>query len=54
MNGQEKVLTALDRREPDRVPYDLARTQVTGTAIEAYANLRRHLHPRDGGYRGHA
>ena len=43
MTSRERVLTALDHREPDRVPYDLSSTQVTGIAVEACRALRRHL-----------
>jgi uroporphyrinogen decarboxylase len=43
MTGRERVLTALDHAEPDRVPYDLASTQVTGIAVRACSALRRHL-----------
>ena len=43
MNSRQRVLTALDHREPDRVPYDLGSTQVTGIAIRAYERLRAHL-----------
>ncbi len=43
MDSRERVLTALDHREPDRVPYDLASTQVSGIAVKAYENLREHL-----------
>jgi len=43
MNSRQRVLTSLDHHEPDRVPYDLASTQVTGIAIRAYECLRAHL-----------
>jgi uroporphyrinogen decarboxylase len=43
MTSRERLLTALRHREPDRVPYDLASTQVTGISRVAYDNLRRHL-----------
>jgi uroporphyrinogen decarboxylase len=42
-SSRERVLTALDHREPDRVPFDMGSTQVTGIALVAYRNLRRHL-----------
>ena len=41
--SRERVLTALDHREPDRVPFDMGSSQVTGIAVVAYQNLRRHL-----------
>ena len=43
MNSRQRVLMALDHQEPDRVPYDLGSTQVTGIAIRAYERLRMHL-----------
>jgi len=42
-NSRSRVLTALSRREPDRVPFDLASTQVTGIAVGAYQALREYL-----------
>ncbi len=43
MTSRERVLTALDHREPDRVPFDMGSTQVTGITLRAYENLRRYL-----------
>lgn len=43
MNSRQRLLAALDHREPDRVPLDLGSTQVTGIHIVAYRNLRAHL-----------
>lgn len=43
MNSRERLLAALDHREPDRVPLDLGSTQVTGIHVVAYRNLRAHL-----------
>ena len=43
MNSRERVLTALDHQEPDRVPIDLGGTVVTSIAISTYAALREHL-----------
>jgi len=43
MTPRERLLTSLRHREPDRVPYDLASTQVTGIHRIAYEKLRRHL-----------
>jgi uroporphyrinogen decarboxylase len=43
MNSRERVLTALNHREPDRVPYDLGGTVVTGIQARAYARLRKYL-----------
>jgi uroporphyrinogen decarboxylase len=41
--SRERLVAALDHREPDRVPFDLGSTQVTGIAIKAYEKLRQHL-----------
>lgn len=43
MNHRDRLLTALNHQEPDRVPIDLASTQVTGISRIAYENLRRYL-----------
>ena len=43
MTSRERVLTALRRQEPDRVPFDLGSTQVTTIALGAYCALREHL-----------
>ena len=43
MNGRERVLATLDHREPDRVPFDLGSTQVTGIHTVAYRALRDRL-----------
>jgi uroporphyrinogen decarboxylase len=39
MNSRERLLTTLDHCEPDRVPFDLGSTQVTGIHVVAYRNL---------------
>jgi len=43
MNSRERVLLALNHKEPDRVPFDMGATLVTGISIRAYRNLRKHL-----------
>jgi uroporphyrinogen decarboxylase len=43
MSSRERVLTALDHREPDRIPFDLGSVQVTGIHETAYRHLRRAL-----------
>ncbi len=43
MNSRERLLTTLEHREPDRVPFDLGSTQVTGIHAVAYRRLRRFL-----------
>jgi len=43
MNSRERVLTALNHREPDRIPVDLGSTQVTGIHLVAARGLRAAL-----------
>lgn len=43
MNGRERLLTSLNHREPDRVPYDLGSSQVTGIHEVAYRAARECL-----------
>lgn len=43
MDSRQRVLTSLDHREPDRVPFDLGSVQVTGIHVTAYRNLRQAL-----------
>src|SRR5512139_209383 len=48
MNSRERVLAAIDHREPDRVPVDLGATPSSGISAIAYGNLKRHLGLIDG------
>ncbi len=41
MNARERLLTTLNFQEPDRVPFDMGSTQVTGINETAYRNLRQ-------------
>jgi len=43
MNSRERVQTALNHKEPDRVPFDLGGTPMSGMHKVAYKNLRAHL-----------
>lgn len=43
MNARERVLLALNHKEPDRVPYDLGGTVVTGIHHKAYTAWRQAL-----------
>ena len=43
MNHRERVLTALARREPDRVPIDLGGVRNTTIHVDGYRRLRSHL-----------
>ena len=39
MNSRERVLTAVNHKEPDRIPKDLGATNVTGISVVAYKGL---------------
>lgn len=43
MDSRQRLLTTFEHREPDRIPYDLASTQVTGIHVVAYQKLRAAL-----------
>ena len=43
MTHRERVLAALNHREPDRVPVDLGATRSTSIVVQAYERLNRHL-----------
>ncbi|HZY41301.1 MAG TPA: hypothetical protein VFF59_04785, partial [Anaerolineae bacterium] len=43
MNSRERVLAALNHQEPDRVPFDMGGTVITGIHYRAYAALRDYL-----------
>ena len=43
MNSRERVKLALDHKEPDRVPFDLSATYVTGIHKDAYHRWRQAL-----------
>jgi len=43
MNSRERVMLALDHKEPDHVPFDLGGTSVSLIHLTAYHNLRQHL-----------
>jgi uroporphyrinogen decarboxylase len=43
MNSRERVLTALNHKEPDQVPFDMGGTVVTGIQAKAYRGLRDYL-----------
>jgi uroporphyrinogen decarboxylase len=43
MTSRERVLTALEHREPDRVPIDFSGHRSSGIAAIAYPKLREHL-----------
>jgi len=39
MTSLERVRTALDHKEPDKIPFDLGSTKITGITIKAYENF---------------
>ena len=41
MNGFGRVKTALEHKEPDKIPLDLEGTIVTGINVKALAELKR-------------
>jgi uroporphyrinogen decarboxylase len=43
MTSRERILAAIDHREPDRVPLDLGATPSSGISAIAYNNLKKHL-----------
>ncbi len=43
MTSRERVLAALNHREPDRVPIDFSGHRSSGISVMAYAKLRDHL-----------
>ncbi|MEI8234001.1 MAG: uroporphyrinogen decarboxylase family protein [Verrucomicrobiota bacterium] len=43
MTSRERILAAIDHKEPDRVPIDLGATPSSGISAIAYERLRRHL-----------
>jgi uroporphyrinogen decarboxylase len=43
MNSRERILSAINHRQPDKVPIDLGSSTVTGISAIAYNNLKSHL-----------
>jgi len=43
MTSRERVVAAVEHREPDRVPVDLGATPSSGISAIAYGNLKQHL-----------
>ena len=43
MNSQERVLSSINHKEPDKVPFDLGGTSVTGISAMAYNRLKEKL-----------
>jgi uroporphyrinogen decarboxylase len=47
MNSRERIFKALNHKEPDRIPYDLAGTTWTGITRAAYQKWRQYLGLQD-------
>jgi len=47
VTSRQRVLTALNHEEPDRVPFDLGSTTVSGIQQKAYVNLLAHMGESD-------
>ena len=43
MNPRKRILTALEHKEPDRIPVDLGATESSGVTGVAYNRLKKHL-----------
>lgn len=43
MNSRDRLLLALNHKQPDKVPVDLGSATVTGISAIAYNNLKKHL-----------
>jgi len=43
MTSRERILSAIEHREPDKVPVDLGATPSSGISAIAYGNLKKHL-----------
>lgn len=43
MNSRERVIAAIEHRQPDRVPVDMGATPSSGISAIAYGNLKKHL-----------
>lgn len=48
MTARERVLAAIEHREPDAIPVDLGATPSSGISAIAYGNLKKHLGMNDG------
>ncbi len=43
MTSRERIIAAVEHRQPDKVPVDLGSTPSSGISATAYGNLKRHL-----------
>ncbi|MBD3340644.1 MAG: methyltransferase [Candidatus Lokiarchaeota archaeon] len=51
INSRERILKALNHKEPDRVPIDIGGSTVTGISAIAYNNLKNYLGIEEGNVR---
>lgn len=51
MTSRERILAAIEHRQPDKVPTDLGATPSSGISAIAYGNLKRHLGLTEGATR---
>ena len=49
MTSKERVVAALNHRQPDRVPMDFGGTAVTGLHVTCVAALRDHINREENG-----
>jgi len=47
MNSRERIITALNHKEPDKVPFDFGGTLATTITSVAYNNLRKYLNLKE-------
>ena len=43
MTGRERVMAALNFKQPDKVPFDLNAHRSSGMSVISYRNLRKYL-----------
>jgi len=43
MNSRERILSAINHKQPDRIPVDLGATPSSGISVVAYHNLIKYL-----------
>jgi uroporphyrinogen decarboxylase len=43
MNSRDRILSAINHKQPDKVPVDLGSSTVTGISAISYNNLKKHL-----------
>jgi uroporphyrinogen decarboxylase len=43
MNSRERILSAINHKQPDRIPVDIGATPSSGLSLVAYSNLIKYL-----------